>query len=96
MQGIPIGITASFSTVRPNNATAKFDMPAGPVVITFNPSDWANPGVLSLYDTSDVVLMTMTQGGNYAWSVPAPQATYYFKSTAAISTVAMTQPTVWR
>jgi hypothetical protein len=54
--------------------------------------DNADPGVLTLYDTGDNALMTMTQQNNYPWVVPAGGASYYFKSTRAIGTVAMTLP----
>lgn len=92
MASIPNGITASFSNVRANDNTATFVMSAGMVVITFNPRDVDRPGVLTLYDSGNNALLTMTQGGSYPWQVPSPSASYYFSSTAHIGTVAMTLP----
>ncbi len=92
MASVPNGITASFSGVQPNINTATFTMPGGMVVITFNPADVSSPGVLTLYDTSGNALLSMTQGGNFPWQVPAPSTNYYFSSTTAIRTVAMTLP----
>ncbi len=92
MASIPNGITTSFSNVQPNVSTPTFTFPGGVVVITFNPLNVDSPGVLTLYDSAGNVLLTMTQQGSYPWQVPAPTAAYYFTSTAAIGTVAMTLP----
>ncbi len=94
MEGIPIGITASFSNVAANVKTPKFTMPGSMAIVFFNPADVNNAGTLTLFDSSDNVLMTMTVPGHYPWQVPQIDggAIYYFSSTADISTVAMTIP----
>ena len=89
---IPNGVTASFAGVKPNTNTATFTMSAGVVVITFQPADVNDPGVMSLYNSSDVLQLTMSAIGHTAHQVPSPSASYYFSTTKGAAIVAMTLP----
>jgi hypothetical protein len=89
---IPEGETTSFSKVQAGVPTGTFTFPGGFVVITFNPVDENQPGTLTLYDSGNNSLLVMPQGGRYPFQVPSGGASYYFSSTAAIATVAMTLP----
>lgn len=94
---IPIGITASFANVRTDSvATATFTMSEGMSIVTFQPVDWNNPGVATLYDSDGNTIVTMNSGGYETVQVPAGGKSYYFKATLGANILAMTQPTIWR
>ncbi len=93
---VPTGPTASFAAVQNNVATANFSFGGGYAVVTFQPVDVNNPGVATLYDSADNVILTMDHEGYANAMVPDGGATYYFKATLGANILAMTQPTIWR
>jgi hypothetical protein len=95
---IPIGVTASFSNVPANTATAQFWMDQGQAVITWRPRNTNDNGLqLTLTDQNSNVILTMTQPGQYYyWQVPIGGLKYTFKSTMTIDLVAATSPNILR
>lgn len=94
---VPIGPGQSFSNVAKNSiATSTFSMGEGYAVVTFQPLVLSDPGVVTLYDSSDNVILTMNSEGYEAVVVPNGGASYYFKATLGAKILAMTQPTAWR
>ncbi len=94
---VPIGVGASFSPVRTDSvATANFTLGEGYAVLTFQPVDPNNPGVATLYDSSNNVVVTLDRGGYANVMVPSGGLTYYFKATKGAQLLALTQPSVWR
>ena len=101
MQALPTpdGISNVFSNVDSNGqATANFSFSdSGVVVLTFDPADSDNPGVATLYDSSNNVLVTMKQRGYETYQLPLGGGTYYWKATRGAKKLAMTLPSsVWR
>lgn len=93
---VPIGPGASFSKVPAGSiATATFTMGEGLAIVTFQPVNLNNPGVVTLYDSSDNVILTMNSEGYDNVQVPTRGLSYYFKATLGANLLAMTQPTVW-
>lgn len=92
---IPIGPTASFSNVPAGSiATSTFTMGDGTAVVTFQPVDVNNPGVVTLYDNSDnSAVLTLNSEGYEMAVVPPGGKTYYFKATLGAKILAMTLPT---
>ena len=90
---IPVGITASFPNVRTDSvATSNFTMDGGFKVVTFQPVNPGNPGIAYLYDSSNTLRLTMTEGGNYMFQVSDAGETFYFKATLGANILAMTTP----
>lgn len=93
---IPIGVTASFSPVGVNTRTSSFTLPQGIAVVTFQPVDVNNPGIATLYDSIDNVILTLNAEGYETFQVPFDGLSYYFKATRGAQLLAATQPSVWR
>ncbi len=93
---IPAGVTASFSPVGVNVQTANFTMPEGVAVITFQPVDPNNPGVVTLYDSAANVILTINAEGYETFQVAPGGGTYYFKGTLGARLLAATVPSIWR
>lgn len=94
---VPIGPGVSFSNVRAGSiATSNFTLGEGYAVVTFQPVDVNDPGVVTLYDSSGNVVLTLNSEGYEPAVVPLGGMTYYFKATLGAKLLAMTQPTVWR
>lgn len=92
---VPIGPGQSFSAVPANSiATANFAFDEGLAVVTFQPVDVNNPGVATLYDSGDAVILTLDHEGYANHIVPRGGATYYFKATKGARILAMTRPTI--
>lgn len=97
---LPIGPTASFSPVAANTNTATFYMPPGMMIVTFNPADVNNPGVLTLYTSAGTSMMTMKEAGHFPFIVPGEDkvqtagANYYFSCTQPMNLVGATVPTI--
>ncbi len=89
---IPNGVTASFAALKPNVNSATFAMGEGVVVITFQPADVNDPGVLSLYTSGGTLLITMMAIGHATYQVPSGGASYYFSGTKGAAIAAMTLP----
>lgn len=93
---VPIGPGASFSKVPAGSiATSTFTLGEGYAIITFQPCDVNNPGLVSLYDSGNNVVATVDGEGYETVMVPIGGMTYYFKATLGANLIAMTQPTVW-
>jgi hypothetical protein len=93
---IPIGVTASFQDVRASLATPVFGMDAGQAVVTFQARDPNNPGIVTLLDSDNNIMLTMEAEGYSSFYVPTGGARYYFTATLGAKTLAMTHPSVWR
>ena len=95
---VPTGVGVSFAKVDKNAATKTFSFgEQGIVVLTFQPVDVNNPGVVTLYDSSDNVIVTMNTEGYETFQVPVGGASYYFKATLGANILAATIPSVgWR
>jgi hypothetical protein len=63
-------------------------------VVTFNPVDPENPGVLRLYDSSDTAVLEMPQGGSYGFSSPGGTG-FYFKATKGARNASIVEPTLF-
>src|SRR6185436_15383716 len=93
---VPIGPTASFSNVPAGSiATATFTMGEGLAIVTFQPVRLSDPGVATLYDSGNNVILTMNSEGYDNVQVPTGGASYYWKATLGAKVLAMTMPTVW-
>ena len=108
---IPTGVGASFAKVPPGGTTGSFTLGTtdtyannaingNSVIITFQPVDPANPGTVTLNDTSSYsssqVVLTITAGGYTLWAIPNGGATYTFTATNGANILAMTFPSAWR
>jgi hypothetical protein len=94
---IPTGVGFSVSPV-PKSSVASRSNTIGPgyAIVTFQPFDVNCPGVLSLYDSADNLILTMDRAGYENVLVPDGGLTYYFKATLGAQLAALTQPSVWR
>lgn len=94
---VPIGPGQSFARVPAGGiATANFSIGGGYAIVTFQPIDLNNPGVATLYDSTDAAILSINSEGYDSLIVPPAGATYYFKATLGAKILAMTQPTAWR
>ena len=96
---VPIGVGVSFSNVQPNVVTADFTLPEGTHIITFQPVNPNNPGVVTLYDdtgTADSTILTMNMEGYETLQVGVGGGTYYFNTTLGANILAATSPSIWR
>ncbi len=94
---VPIGVTASISPVASGSiATRSFTMPEGIAVVTFQPLNVNDPGVVTLYDSGNNVILTINAEGYETFQVPLGGGTYYFKATLGAQLLAATVPSVWR
>ena len=91
----PIGPGTSISDVPVAPATSRtFTMPSGNgLIVTFNPRDPSDPGVVTLYNGSDVAVLVMEQGGSYGFS-SAGGDSFYFKATKGARNVSVVEPTI--
>ena len=90
----PIGPGTSFTDLVPGVASQTFGITVGNgYVVTFNPVDPANPGVLYLYDSSGNILLTMAVGGSYGFSTPGGTG-FYFTGTKGARNASVIQPTI--
>lgn len=90
---IPEGVTSSFSFPQAGANTATFTLPgSAQAVITFQPLDMNNPGVLTLYDSGNVAIFTMLAAGYAPLIVPGAGASYYISTTLGAKLVAATVP----
>lgn len=91
----PIGPGTSISELAPAPAASRtFDIARGTYVVTYNPVDVNNPGVLYLYNSSDVVVLDMPQGGSYGLTVAADGTGFYFKGTRGARNASVIEPTI--
>jgi hypothetical protein len=94
---VPIGVTASFNAVGKNVATGNFSFSeAGIATITFQPVDVNNPGVATLYDSTNNVIQTISAEGYETFQLPLGGGTYYFKATLGANILAATLPSIGR
>ena len=95
---VPIGVGQSFSNVPVNSiVTATFGLDAGAAVATFQAIDKNDPGVVTLYDGDDNVVITMDREGYSNVIVPYGGLTYYFAATKGAKLLALTHPSIgWR
>ena len=92
----PVGPGTSFADLKPGSvATVTFTMPSGNgLIVTFNPIDPADPGVLTLYDASAIAVLEMIQGGSYGFSSPGG-AGFYFSATKGARNASVVEPTLF-
>ena len=92
----PVGPGTSFADLPANSAaSATFTMPVGNgLVVTFNPNDPADPGVLTLYNGSGVAVLEMVQGGSYGLSTSGGTG-FYFSATKGARNVSVVEPTLF-
>lgn len=91
---VPIGVGTSFSDLAPNVATRTFEIRLGNgYIVTFNPVDVNDPGVLTLYDSANTAILTMAQGGSYGLSTPTGTG-FYFKGTKGARNASVVDPTI--
>jgi hypothetical protein len=77
----------------PRGVTSPFNLVAGVNVVVFQASDPNNPGVLTLYTSAGVAVLSMTVPGYSPFEVPAGGASYYFDCSACgASLVGAVQP----
>jgi hypothetical protein len=91
----PIGPGFSAADVPVSPATSRtFTMPSGnSLIVTFNPISVSDPGVVTLYNASDVAVLEMAQGGSYGFSSPGGDG-FYFKATKGARNVSVVEPTI--
>lgn len=91
---IPIGEGNSVADLIPTVASRTFTLERGnDYVVTFNPVNIDDPGVLYLYDSANTVLLTMNQGGSYGLSTPGGTG-FYFKGTKGARNASVINPTI--
>lgn len=91
---VPIGPGTSFSDLAPQKASAAFGIASGNgYTVTFNPVDISDPGTLTLYDSSNVAVLVMNQGGSYGFSTPAGTG-FYFKGTKGARNASVIEPSI--
>jgi hypothetical protein len=89
---MPVGIGFSVSPLAAGMNSQVNALPPGYAVMVFQPIDPNNPGVATLYDSNNNVILTMNAGGYSEFSVPAAGASYYFSSTAGATLLAAVIP----
>ena len=92
----PIGPGTSFADIAPSPArSGTFTMPMGNgLIVTFNPIVPESPGVLTLYNGSDVAVLEMLQGGSYGFSSIGGSG-FYFTATKGARNVSLIEPTLF-
>lgn len=94
---VPTGVGVSFSPVKiASVATSTFSFGPGMAIITFQPVNPNDPGVVTLYDSSGNAIFTMDREGYATEMVPEGGKSYYFGATKGANLLAMTQPSLWR
>jgi hypothetical protein len=90
----PTGPGSSVADLAPLVRSRTLSVPSGNgMVVTFNPVDVGDPGVATLYDSSDVAVLVMEQGGSYGFSSVGGDG-FYFKATKGARNVSVVEPTL--
>jgi hypothetical protein len=88
----PTGPGFSYSPVAAGNTPTQA-LPGGYyAVVTFQPLDFNNPGVCTLYDVNGNVVVTLTAAGYAEFLTPPNGQSYYFNTTAGAQLLAATMP----
>lgn len=94
---VPIGVGASFSPVAAVVATNSFTIGTpGYAIVTFQPLDVNDPGLVTLFDSAANTILTMDRAGYENVMVPGGGLTYYFTASKGAALLAMTSPSIWR
>ncbi len=89
---VPTGPGASFSDVVAGVNTATFTLDPGLGVAVFQPNDFNNPGVATLYDSAGNTILTMAAAGYAMFAVPVGGKSYYFSATLGANLLAAVRP----
>lgn len=94
---IPVGPGTSVADLSPSPACSRtFDIAAGDnYVVTFNPVDPNDAGILSLYDSTGTSVLDMPRGGSYPFVAAAAGTNFYFKATKGARNASIVEPTLF-